>query len=187
MARAMDWAGRHWVLLAALCMFVGSDYKFRIRSATASISGSPDRYVLFELALYAAVAIYLLTRRAAPPRVIRLAAPLTLAVLYGVVMILSIANTPYPWFGAVRAAEMLIGIGFAVAIGVQATREDLHALAHGFLVLVTASVLYGIAVPSVPVSNQQVGRFTWLAIHPTIAGVYVGVGTLIAFVYLTET
>lgn len=186
MTRAQDWARRNWVLLGALCMFVGSDYKFRTRSTTASISGSPDKFVLLELGLYAALAGYVLLKRAAPPRAVRLPAPLLLAVLYGVVMVVSVANTPYPWFGLVRTVEMSIGIGFAVVIGLQATREDLHRLTHGFMVLVTISVLYGIAVPSVPLSNQQVGRFTWLAIHPTIAGVYVGVGTLIAFVYLTR-
>lgn len=184
MARAIAWAERNWVLLGALCMFVGSDYKFRTRSTTASVSGSPDLFVLLELALYASLAAYLLLKRAAPPRARRLPAPLTLAVLYGAVLVVSLVNTPYPTFGAVRTGEMLVGIGFAIAVALQATRDDLHRLAHGFMVLVALSVAYGVAVPSAPLSNQQVGRFTWFAIHPTIAGVYVGVGTLLAYVYL---
>ena len=36
-------------------MFVGSDYKFRRRDPTAGTSGSLDKFVLLELALYGAV------------------------------------------------------------------------------------------------------------------------------------
>jgi O-antigen ligase len=184
--RLVDWGRRNWVLLCALCMFVGSDYKFRTRDVTASISGSPDFFVLLELGLYAGLALYLLLRRAGPPRALRLPLLLVLTFVYGAVVLVSAPFSPFPLFGVVRSIEMAIGMALALAIALQASRAELHRMAHGFVVLVTLSVAYGVLVPSTPVSNQQVGRFTWLSVHPNDSAVFLGVGSVLAFVYLTR-
>jgi exopolysaccharide production protein ExoQ len=187
MNRVLAWAARNWLPLCALAMFVGSDYKFRRRDPTAGTSGSLDTFVLLDLALYGAVAAYLLIRRASPPRAVRLPAPLAFGCGYVVVIAISLVNTPYLVYGAARTVEMVVLLGCAVAVWRQADRADLHRLAHGFLLLVAGSVLYGIAVPSAPLSNQQVGRFTWFAVHPGLAGTYCALAVLVAYVYVTRT
>ena len=186
MNRVLAWAARNWLPLCALAMFVGSDYKFRRRSSTAGTSGSLDTFVLLELALYGAVAAYLLIRRASPPRAVRLPAPLAFACGYVVLIAISLVNTPYLVYGAARTVEMAVLLGCALTVWRQADRADVHRLAHGFLLLVAGSVLYGIAVPSVPLSNQQVGRFTWFAVHPGLAGTYCALAVLVAYVYVTQ-
>jgi O-antigen ligase len=186
MGRLLAWGRHNWVLLCALCMFVGSDYKFRTRDVTASISGTPDAFVLLELGLYAGLAMYLLLRRAGPPRALRMPLLVVLALAYVLVVLASAPFSPFPLFGVVRSIEMAIGVALALAIALQAGRDELHRLGHGFIVLVTVSVLYGVLLPSPPVSNQQVGRFTWLSLHPNDSAVFVGVGSVLAFIYLTR-
>ncbi len=178
------WVRRNWVTLCGLALFIGSDYKFRTRSTEDSISGKPDAFILLELGLYGAVALYLLLVRATPPRATRVPVQLLSAGAYLGLLTLSVGYTPYPTFGAVRVVEMLILGGLTWAVANHATRADLHRFAHGFMVLVAVSVLYGIARPSRPVSPLQIGRFTWLAIHPAVAGVFVGIAVVLAFVYL---
>jgi O-antigen ligase len=181
--RILSWARRHWVVLAVLALFVASDFKFRTRSTTASISGSIDGFIALELALYGLVGLYVLGRWVRPGRV--LMAPEAIgACLYLLLMVLSIGYTPYPTFAVARVAEMLVLAGLALNIALTASRRDMHGMAHGFLVLVAVSVLYGAVVPSVPVSSLQAGRFTWLSIHPTVAGVFLSVATVLAFAYL---
>jgi O-antigen ligase len=184
--RVTAWAGRNWLPLCALCVFVGSDYKFRRREATAGTSGALDAFILLELGLYGAVAAYLLLRRASPPRAVRLPAPMGFACAYLLVIAVSLLNTPYLAYAAARSVEMAILVGLALVVALRAERADLHRLAHGFMLLVAVSVLYGVVVPSQPLSNQQVGRFTWLAIHPGLAGAYCGIAVVVAFVYVVQ-
>src|SRR4051794_41895817 len=96
MNRVLAWAARNWLPLCALAMFVGSDYKFRRRDPTAGTSGSLDKVVLLELALYGAVAAYLLVRRASPPRAGRLPAPLAFGGGDGVGIGISLVDPPDP-------------------------------------------------------------------------------------------
>jgi exopolysaccharide production protein ExoQ len=179
------WLRRNWVTLCGLALFVGSDYKFRTRSTEDSISGRPDAFILIELGLYGAIALYIVLVWAKPPRATRVPFPLLSAGFYLGLLALSVTYTPYPTFGGVRVGEMLILGALTWVIAYHATRADLHRFAHGFLLLVAASVLSGVARPSPPVSTQQIGRFTWLAIHPAVAGVFVGIAAVLAFVYLT--
>jgi exopolysaccharide production protein ExoQ len=180
----LRWASRNWVMLASLALIIGSDYKFRTRDSTAAISGQIDVFILLELALYGAVGIYLLATWTKPGRV--LCAPEVLAAGFYVLMIvMSLSEAPYPAYAGARVVEMLILTGLALTIATRATRSDMHRLAHGFLVLVAGSVILGVLVPSEPISSQQIGRFTWLAIHPTTAGVFVSLAAVIGFVYVT--
>jgi O-antigen ligase len=170
------------VALAVLALFVASDFKFRTRDAKASISGSLDAFIVLELALYGLVGLYVLGRWVRPGRTL-MAPEAVGACLYLLLLVLSLGYTPYPTFTAARIAEMLVLAALALQIALTASRREMHAMAHGFLLLVGASVLYGAVVPSVPVSPLQVGRFTWLSIHPTVAGVFLSVATVLAFAY----
>ena len=186
MERLQAWAARNWLALCAIGLFVGTDYKLRRRDATAGTTGQLDVYILLELAIYAAVGGYLLVRRSSPPRAVRLPAPLVLTGAYLLTLLVSLSATPYKVFGAARVVETAILMLCALIAARQATRDDLHRMAHAFLVLVAVSVGYGVLVPSDPLSNLQAGRFTWLALHPGRAGAFCGVAAAIAFVYLVQ-
>lgn len=179
----LTWSRRNWVTLAGLALIIGSDYKFRTRDSTAAISGQIDFFILLELGLYGVVGLYLLARWTRPGRVLREPELLT-AGFYLLMMALSLSEAPYPAYAMARVVEMLILGGLTLAVAVRATRGDMHRLAHGFLVLVAGSVVLGVLVPSEPISPQQVGRFTWLAIHPTVSGVFVSIAAVIGFMYL---
>jgi O-antigen ligase len=80
--------------------------------------------------------------------------------------------------------QMCILLALVLVAAREGTRADLHRFVHGFIVLVTASVIYGIVNPAPPVNHLQVGRFTWFAIHPTVSGVLAGLATLMVVGYL---
>lgn len=183
MANAIRWAERNWVTLCLLALFIGSDYKFRTRAADSAISGSIDGFILLELGLYGLVALYLIATWRKPGR--GLLHPVVLfGGFYLLVIALSLTRSPYPEFGAARIVEMIILGALTIAVATKATRAHLHRAAHGFLILVALSIVYGLVLPSAPISNQQVGRFTWLAIHPTVSGVFVSIAVVIAFAYI---
>lgn len=187
MASRRHWVDRYWFPLCAIAIIVGSDYKYRTRSTTQSIGGTPDLAILLELGIYALVGLYLLARHASPPRAMRVPAPVLMSLFYLFTLALSVSYTPFRSFGAVRVWEMSIVIGLAMAAAFQAERAHMHRFAHAFLILVAVSVLYGIAVPSTPVSKLQEGRFTWLAIHPNVSGIFVGIAVVVAAIYLYWT
>lgn len=182
MTRVLAWLRRNWLVLAGLAVVVGSDYKFRTRDTTAAVGGSVDAFILLELGLYALVALYVLATWVRPGRVVR-QPEILLIGFYVLIIALSLTRTPYPSFGAARTVEMLVLAALTLTVAVRAERADLHRLAHGYVVLIVLSIGVGIAVPSTPVSNLQVGRFTWLAIHPTSAGLLLSIAVVIAFSY----
>lgn len=183
MAKLIRWAERNWVTLCLLALLIGSDYKFRTRAPDSAISGSIDGFILLELGLYGLVALYVVSTWHKPGR--GLQHPVILfGGFYLLVIALSLTRSPYPAFGAARVVEMFVLGAFTVAVATKATRADMHRAAHGFLVLVALSCVYGVVIPSAPISNQQVGRFTWLAIHPTVSGVFVSIAVVIAFAYI---
>jgi O-antigen ligase len=178
--------GKWWFAICALTLIVASDYKFRARDPHATLGGSIDAYIVLELSLYGLVALYLISNHLRPVRVHRTQANIYFACLYIGLMVLSITYTPYPLYAIVRAWEMCVLLGLVLVAARVATRADMHRFAHAFLGLITVSALYGIAVPSPPVTNQQVGRFTWLAIHPAQSGVLAALGLLLAVSYVVS-
>jgi O-antigen ligase len=97
----------------------------------------------------------------------------------------SCAWSPYLLVAAVRAAELLVVLLLAWTAYRAAERDHFHRLAHGFLLLTTASIVLGLLV-HLPQPKIQAGRFTWLAVHPTSSSVFLGISIVLLAVYLAE-
>jgi exopolysaccharide production protein ExoQ len=173
----------NWPTICALVLFVASDYKLRVRPNDQSIAGRSDPFVLLEVGLYALVALFLVTHFVGPPRIRRVSTPVFLATAWVVVMVVSVTYSPYPVLAAIRAAELVIVLSLARALARHGDRTQLHHLAHWFIVLVAGSVVFGILFP-MPRFPRQQDRFTWLRLHPVQAGIFVGVATVLAVLYL---
>lgn len=182
---------RAWPTLTTLALVLASAYRWRTRPPSAAVSGAPDLAVALEVVVYGAVGagcLLLLSRhraaaRAAARTSLRPPAPLAFGAGYTALVVLSVTYAPYPAYAAVRAAEACVVLLLALTLAALATRGQLHGAVHGFLVVVTASVAYGVAVPSAPVSALQAGRFTWLAIHPTVSSVFTAMAAVMALAY----
>lgn len=173
----------NWVTVCALMLLVASDYKLRVRPGDQSIAGNPDPFVLLEIGLYGLVALFLVSRFDRSPRVHRVSPPTFMAVAWVVVMVVSALYSPYPVLAVIRAAELVIVLTLVRTISRASDRAAMHHLAHWFVVLVAASVVFGILVP-MPRFPLQQDRFTWLRLHPVQAGVFVGIATVLAVTYL---
>lgn len=176
-------AGRYWLAVCALSIIVADDYKFRVRDPRDTLSGGVDIFVVLELAVYGAVACYLLLTMRGVPRVRRVPPVIALAGAYVILLVVSLIHAPFLSLAAARCLQVVILFGLTLAAASRATRGDLHRFAHGFLVLVAASVVFGLVV-HMPKFPQQEARFTWLRIHPVTAGVFAGLATILALTYL---
>jgi O-antigen ligase len=172
-----------WPTVCALVLFFASDYKLRVRANDQSIAGHADPFVLIEVGLYALVALFLVNRFGRPPRIRRVSAPVFVATAWVIVMVVSATFSPYPVLAVIRATELVIVLSLVRSIGRHADRGQLHHLAHWFMVFVAGSVIVGILFPMPRFALQQ-DRFTWLRLHPVQAGIFVGVATVLAVLYL---
>jgi exopolysaccharide production protein ExoQ len=182
-----DARGRWWFGICTLTLIVASDYKLRVRDPNNAFGGKIDGFVLVELALYGIVGLYLALAHGRPPRIRRTPLHHYLACLFVGLMVLSVVYSAYPQYAVVRAGQMCVLLGLTLVAARKATRADLHWLAHSYIALVAASVVYGVFVHSSPVTKLQAGRFTWLAIHPTVSGVLMGLAALLAVGYLAAS
>ncbi len=178
------WAARNWLGLCALALITANDYKFRVRSPSETLSGGADLFILAEIAIYAIVAAYLVLSQPGLPRPPRPPLAVLLTAAYVALIVASVSYSPFKSLAAVRALETLVLFGLVATACARADRGDLHRFAHGFLVLVAGSVVYGVVFPSPPVTSTQAGRFSWLQVHPITAGVFVGIAVLLALTYL---
>jgi exopolysaccharide production protein ExoQ len=172
-----------WVAVCVLALVAASDYKLRVRPYDRTISGYPDPNVLLEIGIYAAVAVFLLLRLDGPPRARRTSTLTFLAGAYVMVMVVGATYSPYPMLATVRALQMLVVLALSLSIARRADRAALHALAHAFAVLVAGSVVLGVVLP-LPRFRQQQDRFTWLHLHPVVAGVFLGLAVVILVGYV---
>lgn len=175
-----DW----WFAAAAIAFILGSDYKLRIRDVHDSVSAGIDAEVLLEIALYGMVAVYLLYTFPVLPKSKRVPLQVYLSGCFAALVVLSVAYSPYKVYSAVRSVQLCVVILLVIVGSQYATRAHLHRFAHAYLLLICASVFYGIVRPSPPVNARQVGRFTWLAIHPTISGLLTGLAVVVVTGYL---
>lgn len=175
---------RWWFGICALTLIVASDYKLRVRDPNNAFRGKIDGLVLAELALYGIVGLYLVLAHGRPPRIRRTPPHLYLGCFFVGLMVLSVTYSAYPQYALVRAGQMCVLLGLTMVAARKATRADLHWFAHGYIALIAVSVVYGVFVHSTPITKLQAGRFTWLAIHPTVSGVLTGLATLLAAGYL---
>ncbi|MDP8991443.1 MAG: O-antigen ligase family protein, partial [Actinomycetota bacterium] len=176
---------RSWVAVLALAMMVASDYKLRLRPPSESLSGRPDFTVLIEIVVYAAVAAFLLLQVAGPPRLRRPTPLLFVAWGLSLTLFATAFYAEYPSLALVRGAQLLITCGLCQAVSRRATRVQLHWLAHAYVLLVTASVLFGAAF-QFPRFRLQQNRFNWLYVHPVMAGSYLGLAVVLLVCYLAS-
>ncbi len=184
---------RHWPAVAVSALMVVSSYRWRTRPAGQAVSGALDLTVLLEVAVYGLVgagALVLLARSHGAGQSrwasLRPPAPLAFGAAYTALIALSVTYAAYPAYAAVRAGQAGVVLLVAVAVAVLATRAQLHAAVHAYLVVVVASVAYGVAAPSTAISGLQEGRFTWLAIHPTISSVFTALAMVMALAYVVD-
>jgi exopolysaccharide production protein ExoQ len=183
-AAAGDAKGHYWFAICTIALIIASDYKIRTRDPSQTFHASVDSLILIELALYGCVGLYLLLAHARRPRIRRTKPIIYLACFYVGLMAFSVAYTAYPEYALVRVGEMGVLLALILVAARSATRADLHRLAHFYIALISVSVVYGVLIPSPPVTKLQAGRFTWLAIHPTITGVLLGIATVLTVGYL---
>ncbi|CUU55404.1 O-antigen ligase [Parafrankia irregularis] len=176
-----------WALAAVvLPLMLASDYKVRLRGKEATTSGQADLFILAEMAVYATVGVVLLLTVARAPAQRRNATVVVLAWVFGSYCALSVVWSPYGSLAVVRAAQLLLTVAVAQTAARYASRAQLHGLAHAFAATVAGSVLFGALHRFPPVSGETAGRFTWLYVHPVVAGIYLGAATVILTVYLTR-
>lgn len=185
-----DWVRRiladWWFAGCAITLILASDYKFRTRDPRTAVAGGIDSAILLELLLYAMVLGFLVLRYAGPVRFRRADANLYLAGFFVALMVLSVLYTAYPEYALVRAGQMCILMALVLAVVSHGSVADMHRFAHVYIVVAVLSVGYGVARPSPPVNQIQAGRFTWLAIHPTVSGVILGIAFLLTVAYLAN-
>ncbi|WP_235497614.1 O-antigen ligase family protein [Frankia sp. R43] len=169
-----------------LPLMLASDYKVRLRGKEATTSGQADLFILAEMAVYATVGVVLLLTVARAPAQRRNATVVVLAWVFGSYCALSVVWSPYGSLAVVRAAQLLLTVAVAQTAARYASRAQLHGLAHAFAATVAGSVLFGALHRFPPVSGETAGRFTWLYVHPVVAGIYLGAATVILTVYLTR-
>ena len=176
---------RWWTTVTVLVLMVASEYKLRLRADDQAIAGSADPFILLEIACYAAVAAFLVRRFGLSVRPTRVRPVVFAAFAFVAVLVVSAAGSPYLSLALVRAAQLVVVLVLSRVIARQGTRAGLHRLGHGFAALVAASVAFGVAVPFPRLPLQQ-DRFSWLYVHPVVAGEYVGIATVLLTGYLAS-
>lgn len=173
-----------WVTLAVIVLIVASDYDLRSRAPSDALSSSADLGVMLEVFLYGLVGSALLLFRRGLVRLRYPSMELLFLLTWIFLMGLSLLYTPYLQYALVRVGQMVILFLWVLSVREFGARIHLHYLAHAFIILVAVSVPYGIVFPSEPLSRQQIGRFTWLAIHPITAGLFLALAAVLTLVYL---
>ncbi|MGH8977504.1 MAG: O-antigen ligase family protein, partial [Acidimicrobiia bacterium] len=169
-----------WPVVLPVLLMVVSDFDFRQRLETESLSGRPDVAVLFEVAVYGIVGLFLLNVYIQCPSRVRTAPAIVALWGFGVTMMVSAILAPYPTMGIVRGGQLLVMCLLAAMLASWATREHVGDTFHLFVIVVAAAVAFGVVFPFPAVSHLSAGRFTWLYVHPTISGVYLAIAFVIA-------
>ena len=156
-----------WLWLIPLLAIVATEYKFRRRPIDEALGGSLDLMVIAELGVYGLLGMWAVWRLAPTrPRL----TPLTVA-MWGYILTTA-ASSLYSTFAllALARAIQLVILGAVVhVIATDGSIRHMTKLVHGWLVLLTASILAGLAYVA-PTTLAQEGRFTWLYVHSVTAG-----------------
>ncbi len=154
-----------WLL--PLVMIVATEYKVRRRSIDEALTGAVDPLIAVELAVYGLIGAWALWRLA----VLRPKFTPLLIAMWGYILTTSVSAlySTFPMLGMARAVQFVI-IGAVIhLVAAQGTVDTMVRLAHGWTVLMTGSILVGLAYVA-PTTGPQVGRFTWLSVHSVSAG-----------------
>lgn len=175
-------ASAYWPLVCTLALIVASEYKLRVRADDQTVSGNADPFILLEIGAYALVAAFLFIRFRPMFRLRRANWVTYLGYAYVVVLIGSALYSPYHAVAFVRAAQLGVVLALSRSITLHASRESLHRIAHGFVVLVAGSVIFGVLIPFERLESQP-DRFTWLYLHPVAAGSFLGIACVLLAAY----
>lgn len=182
-------AAHRWprgALLAAFPFVLLAATKFRTRDPTATLSGSVDAQVVFEVGAFVLLGVTLLvvavSLRAWPLRVSRWE-----WALIGFVGLAaaSAAWSPISSFTLVRAFQATVLLGLAM-LSIRALGPDttLRALTWSVAVYVLVMALLAATVPAASGSRmvyyEEGTRFTWFGVHPILAATLAGLGAALA-------
>lgn len=168
----------------ALVLMAATDLKVRVRAASSTVSGRLDVFVLAELALFAAVAGVVIGFY--PGHVLdrgRIRLVPALAGLFIADLLMSVTYAPFTGLAVVRAAEMVVWCVLALQLRDLGDLDTMHRLAHGFVVMVSAAVLWGFLFRR-PAVGLERDRFSWLSVHPVVAASWLGISATLLVAYL---
>lgn len=169
-------------LLAAFPLVLLAGTKFRIRDPTATLSGSVDAQVIFEVGAFALLALFVgmvaVSLRLWPIRVSRWEWVL---IAFATLAIGSVAWSPIPNFTLVRAFQLATLLALAmVSIRVLGPEETIRALTWSVALYVVVMAAIGATVPGASgvrtASYETGGRFSWFGVHPILAATLAGLG-----------
>jgi hypothetical protein len=169
-----------WPVVLPVLLMVVSDYDWRQRAQTESLSGTPDLAVMLEVGVYAVVGLFLLSVFIRRPARVRPTAALVALWGYGMTMTVSALLSPFPTMGTVRGGQLIVMCLLAAMLSGTLRREHIDDMFHLFLVVVAVSVGIGVAFPFPAVTNLSADRFTWLYVHPTQSAIYLAIAIVIA-------
>ena len=174
-----------WFGACVLSLLIASDYRFRTRDVTMALSGRPDIAVVVEVGVYASVALVACIAAALPgkPHV----APRLLYAMWAAAGTLaaSALYSPFGTFAVVRGAQLVVVVALAHLAASRATLPQFALLVRLFTVLVGVSVVVGLLFP-IERAGAAGGRFSWLYVHPVVAGLYLALAILFLVGHLTD-
>jgi O-antigen ligase/O-antigen/teichoic acid export membrane protein len=164
--------------IAPLVVIVAIEYKFRRRSIDDALAGSIDLMIALELVTLALVGTWSLWRLVpSKPRI----EPLMM-LMWGYILTTAVSAlySAFPMLAIARAVELII-IGTVVQlVSSQGTFSTISRLLHGWVALISLSILAGLAYVA-PTTGPQEGRFTWLSVHSVSAGSMLAVSVPVLF------
>jgi exopolysaccharide production protein ExoQ len=172
-----------WVATIAVALMVASEYSVRRRAQGASLSGAADNAVVIELAVYAAASAFMLLTLVRPPTG-RRSAPVIVALWgFTLSMLLSAFWSPFTRLAVARGVQLVVVATLGHLVAQHATPRALSRLCHTFAVVMVLSVGIGIVLPfgSFP---GAAGRFSWLYVHPNVAGGFLAIGATVTLALL---
>lgn len=167
--------------ICATGLILASETKFVLKDEVSGAGSEPDIYIFIEVAVYAAVAGYLLLRRDGFPSLAG-AHPLEVGLIgYVALMALTVPLAPSPVYAAVRVMEMTVLL-FLIRVAVaQAPTGWFLSFVKAFLVATAGLVLIGLTVPGQRGPLQQ-DRFNWLATHSVVVGEFLALAAVASLV-----
>ncbi|MGI9646609.1 MAG: O-antigen ligase family protein [Ilumatobacteraceae bacterium] len=177
-------AGRDRLLwIIPLVLIVATEYKFRRRSIDDALAGSIDPTIALELGVYALIGAWVVWRLAPNrPRLVPL-----LVIMWGYVLTTaaSALYSVFPMLGLARAVQLVIIAAVIHLVAVEGTLRTVRVLVHGWVALISVSIVAGLLYASPATLDQAsrrgIGRFTWLDVHPVSAGSMLAVSILMLF------
>lgn len=174
---------RRWPMVCVLLLIVASEYKVRLRANDEAISGNPDPFVLLEMAAYGVVTLFLFLKFRPSIRLNRANLLIFLGYGYAAVVTISSLYSPYFSLAVVRAAQVVVVLALCRSVARHGGRAAMHQVAHAFVALVAASVIFGVVLPF-PRLPTQPDRFTWLYLHPVAAGQFLAIAVVLLTAYV---